>query len=116
MKKIIRYVVKYLKDVPFLLLPSHMLNNHPICDAWDDKIISLLDEVDINPDLMKRRSEFSITIGNVILWNANYPYSYGGGVDYDDWTPADKVLPRHHTRYRLKCTVLRVLGATPKAD
>lgn len=76
------------------LRPSFWNDSKPVCDVWD-KILN--DALDKNDVIVK--SECIAMVGDLKVWIANYPYSFGHL--YDDMYSNIQYMPRPKTRMRL---------------
>lgn len=76
------------------LLPSFWNDSKPVCDVWD-KILN--DALDKNDVVVK--SECAAMVGDLKVWIANYPYSFGHL--YDDNYKNIQHMPKPKTRMRL---------------
>lgn len=78
------------------LLPQFWLQNYPTDWEWDATLNRLLDE---HPAI-KPAGNYTVLVGGVEVWAANYPYAYGR-----PYTPKMDALPSVATRKRLHSLV-----------
>jgi len=74
------------------LIPRYWLQNEPTCLWWDKELNELLDKQEVEP-----LDEFTCKVGNLEVWIANWPYSYGYA-----YNPKYPYLPKVNTRLRLR--------------